>query len=91
MSDWNYWVQKSNAGGRISKLFVEKKIFYSLHFFLVTTIKNRAHLFLLQPWKNNPGAAQAVKPKTSYRQWFQLIMLKYFLYLFIIRKIWCAH
>jgi len=32
LSDWDYWVQKSNAGERISKFFVEKKIFYSFDF-----------------------------------------------------------
>jgi len=52
ISDRDYWVRKSNAGGRISKFFVEKKIFYSLHFLLVQRLK-KTHIFFVQMIKKN--------------------------------------
>ena len=39
------YIQKSNAGERISKLFVEKKIFYSLVFLLADRIKMQRDFF----------------------------------------------
>jgi hypothetical protein len=47
MVDWN--LLKLNAGGRISKFFIEKKIFYSLEFIHFPTVGILHWLLLLFP------------------------------------------
>ena len=66
-------VQKSNAGGRISKLFVEKKIFYSLDFLLVTIIKKQRIFFAQLLVKNKSANAVFINAESLYQQAFHKI------------------
>jgi len=59
-------VQKSNAGERISKFFVEKKIFYSLDFFTSTSKKSQNDFFHKMVKKHQLKTCMPVNPVTLY-------------------------